>query len=410
MKNVSPVVIDMTGTDIHAEGEAIRAHGPVAEVELPMGVRAWSITGYREGKQALGDHRFSKNAHLHWPAYINGEIDPAFPLIVWAHMEAMNTAYGEAHDRLRRLVGKAFTPRRVEALRPRIANTVAAILDGLVKTAPGEVVDLKAQFSYPMVNEVMCDLIGVPEHARGTILRGGMAQVNTSLSEEEIGAAVGAVFGEMGALVQAKRAEPGDDMASGLLAAQEADGSGLTEQEVVGMLLLLLGTGTETVVNLVISAVFALLTLPDQYELVKTGKVSWRDVIEETLRAEAPVATMPFRFGVEDIEVDGVTIPAGQPVLVNFAAMGRDPAVHGATAGRFDAARANKDHLAFGYGVYHCIGQALALLEAEVALPALFARFPGMTLAVPAEQVGPQRTAIMNGRSGLPVYLHGARR
>ncbi len=409
MENVSPVRIDMTGTDVHGEGEAIRAHGPVAQVELPMGVRAWSITGYREGRQGLGDQRFSKDARQHWTAFKNGEIDPTFPLIVWARMEAMNTAYGEAHDRLRRLVGKAFTPRRVEALRPQIEKTVTGILDGLAQTAPGDVVDLKAKYSYPMVNEVMCDLIGVPAQARGTILRGGMAQVDSSLSEEEIGAAVGAVFGEMAGLVQAKRQEPGDDMASGLLAAQEDDGSGLTEQEVVGMLLLLLGTGTETVVNLVTNAAFALLTLPDQYELVKTGRVSWRDVIEETLRAEAPVVQMPFRFGIEDIEINGVTIPAGEPVLMNFGAMGRDPAIHGATADRFDAARANKDHLAFGYGMYHCIGTALALLEAEVALPALFARFPDMTLAVPAAQVGPQHTLIMNGRSELPVHLHGAR-
>jgi cytochrome P450 len=399
----------MTGTDIHGEGEAIRAHGPVARVELPMGVHAWAITGYQEGRQALGDLRFSKDAHQHWPAYINGEIDPAFPLIVWAHMEAMNTAYGEAHNRLRRLVGKAFTPRRVEGLRPQVEKTVAGILAGLAETAPGEAVDLKARFSYPLVNEVMCDLIGVPEHARGTILRGGMAQVDSSLSQEEIGAAVAAVFGEMGALVGAKRQRPGDDMASGLLAAQEEDGSGLTEQEVVGMLLLLLGTGTETVVNLLTNAVFTLLTHPEQYQLVKAGRVSWRDVTEETLRAEAPVATMPFRFGIEDIEIGGVTIPAGEPVLMNFAAMGRDPAIHGATAGDFDAARANKDHLSFGYGVYHCIGAALALLEAEVALPALFGRFPDMSLAVPAAQVGPQRTLIMNGRSELPIVLTQAR-
>src|SRR5260370_36136124 len=160
MENVSPVRIDMTGTDIHAEGEAIRAHGPVARVELPMGVLAWSITGYHEGRQALGDLRFSKDARQHWPAFINGEIDPTFPLIVWAHMETMATCYGEAHSRLRRLVGKAFTPRRVEALRPQIEKTVAGLLAGLAETAPGEVADLKARFAYPVVDEVLCALLG----------------------------------------------------------------------------------------------------------------------------------------------------------------------------------------------------------------------------------------------------------
>ncbi|MCW2933713.1 MAG: eryF [Actinomycetia bacterium] len=405
MNDISPVVIDQSGTDIHAEGERIRAHGPVSLVELPAKVTAWSITGYEAGRQAMSDHRFSKDARQHWTAFVNGEIAPDFPLIGWALMDNLSTTYGSAHTRLRQLVAKAFTPRRVEAMRPAVEKIVAGLLDRLATCAPGEVVDLKARFAHPLATEVICDLIGIPTAARGTILRGGEAVVDTTMSEEEIAASVGRVLQEMSALVEAKRREPGDDLTTDLLAAQEDDGSRLSESEMVGTLLLLLGTGTEPVTNLVTNCVFALLSRPEQLGLIRAGRASWRDAIEETLRTEAPVAHLPFRFAVEDIEIEGVTIRAGDPVLMNFAAMGRDPARHGATASRFDILRPSKEHLSFGYGIYRCIGMPLGRLETETAVATLFERFPDVSLAVPPAEVKPQSTFIMNGHSELPVCL-----
>lgn len=405
MENVCPVVIDHGGTDIHAEGARIRAQGPIAQVELPGGVLAWSITGYEIAQQALSDHRFSKDARQHWTAFINGEISPDFPLIGWALMENLSTTYGSAHTRLRRLVAKAFTPRRVEAMRPTIEKTVASLLDNLAASAAGESVDLKARFSHPLAAEVICDLIGIPTEARGTILRGGEAQVNTTMTEEEIAASIEQVLREMSALVEAKRQTPGDDLSTDLLAAKEEDGSRLSDAEMVGTLLLLLATGTEPVTNLVTNAVFDLLAHPEQRQLVQTGSASWHDAIEETLRVEAPVAHLPFRFATEDLRIGGVTIPAGDPVLMNFAAAGRDPARHGPTADHFDVLRPNKDHLSFGHGIYRCIGMPLGRLEAEIAVSALFERFPDLVLAVSANQVQPQSTFIMNGRRELPVLL-----
>jgi 2-hydroxy-5-methyl-1-naphthoate 7-hydroxylase len=173
----------------------------------------------------------------------------------------------------------------------------------------------------------------------------------------------------------------------------------------VGTLLLLLATGTEPETNLVTNTVLALLAHPDQRQLISTGQASWHDAIEETLRLEAPVAHLPFRFAVEDVQIGEVTIPAGDPVLMNFAAMGRDPAIHGPSADRFDVTRPSKDHLAFGHGPYRCIGMPLGLAETEAAVPALFERFPNLALAVPASEVRPQNTFIMNGRSELPVLL-----
>lgn len=405
MGNSDPVVIDLTGTDIHAEGARIRAHGAVAQVELPGGVTAWSVTGYEAGMQVLSDQRFSKDARQHWTAFLNGEISPDFPLIGWALMENLSTTYGSAHTRLRRLVAKAFTPRRVEGMRPTVEGIVADLLAGLDSGAPGTQTDLKAGFAHPLASRVMFDLIGVPEQARATILRGGEAQVDTTMTEEEIAAAVGAVIQEMGALVEAKRQAPGDDLTTALLAAKEEDGSRLTDAEMVGTLLLLLATGTEPATNLVTNTVFTLLSNPGQLKSIRAGQASWQDAIEETLRLEAPVAHLPFRFAVEDVAIDGVTIRAGDPVLMNFAAMGRDPAVHGASAGSFDVRRTSKDHLAFGHGIYRCIGMPLGRMEAEIAVPALFARFPDMSLAVQPGDVKPQSTFIMNGRSELPVYL-----
>jgi cytochrome P450 len=409
MNNTGPVVIDPAGTNIHAEGSRIRAQGPVSRIELPGGVTAWSVTGYEAGQQALSDQRFSKDARQHWTAFVNGEIDPGFPLIGWALMENLTTTYGNAHSRLRRLVSKAFTPRRVEAMRPLLEKRVAGLLDGLADSPPGDVIDLKVRFAHPLASGVICELIGIPREARDTILRGGEAQVDTTMTGEEIAASVEQVLREMNALVEAKRFTPGDDLTTDLLAAQEEDGSQLSPVEMVGTLLLLLATGTEPATNLVTNAVFALLSDPGQLELIRTGHATWHDAIEETLRAEAPVAHLPFRFAVEDVEIGGVTVRAGEPVLMNFAAMGRDPSRHGASADSFNLLRTNKEHLSFGYGIYRCIGMPLAWLETETAVAALFERFPELSLAVPPNEIRPQSTFVMNGRNDLPVFLTAER-
>ncbi|KOX03161.1 MULTISPECIES: cytochrome P450 family protein [Micromonospora] len=402
------VIIDPSGRDIHGEGARIRANGPVSRIVLPGGVPAWSITGQEAAREAMADPRLSKDPRRHWRAYTEGHIGDDFPLIGWVLMENMTTSYGPDHARLRRLTAKAFTPRRVEALRPQVHQAVRELLDDLAATPSGEVVDLKRRYAHPLPARVICDLFGVPEESRAQILRGGEVNVDTTISPEEAAANVAQWHQDLQDFVDAKRAAPGDDLTSDLLSAQEEDGSRLNEGELMGTLHLMLATGTEPVMNLIANTVRALLTRPDQLALVRSGAVPWGDVIEETLRAEAPVAHLPFRFPLEDVTIAGVTIPRGEPVLINFAAIGRDPQVHGATADRYDVTRADKTHLSFGYGMYRCIGNQLALLEASIALPALFERFPDLALGLPPEQIEPQVTFIMNGVAELPVRLTAA--
>lgn len=399
-----PVVIDPAGTDIYAEATRIREQGPVGRIVLPGGVLGWSVTGYEAAKQVLSDPRFSKDPRKHWTAYVNGEIGEDFPLIGWVLMENLTTMHGKDHTRLRRLTAGAFTPRRVEAMRRKIEKIAEDLIDGFASAQPGEAVDLKAHYAHPLPAQVICDLFGVPAESRAVVLRGGQVNVDTTITPEEAAANVEQWHREMLEFVETKRRNPGDDLTTDLIAARD-EGSQLSDTELVGTLHLLLATGTEPVMNLITNAVWMLLTHPDQRELVRSGRVSWQDVIEETLRAQAPVAHLPFRFATEDIEVGGVTIPKGEPVLVHFAAAGRDPDLHGETADRFDVTRANKEHVSFGHGVYRCIGSSLALLEAEIALSTLFRRFPDLTLAVPPEAIEPQITFIMNGRRSLPVHL-----
>ncbi|MGN9910189.1 cytochrome P450 family protein [Phytohabitans sp. LJ34] len=407
MDHEPPVALDLSGADIHGEAARIRAHGPVARIVLPGGVLAWSVTGYEAGRQILADERFSKDPRRHWTAYARGEIGPEFPLIAWARMENLTSSYGEEHARLRRLILTAFTPRRVQTLRPAIEALVADLLDDLAKHAPTDVVDLKAEYGHPLAANVIGELIGVPAAERVGVLGGGggaYATASKRITPEEAAAAFARLRDQMRELIARKRRAPGDDLTSDLIAARDG-GTRLDEDEIVSTLLLLLNTGTEPAMHLLVNATRALLTAPDQLAAVRTGQATWSSVIEETLRVDAPVAHLPFRFATEDVEVAGVRIGKGEPILMNFAGMGRDPAVHGAGADRFDVGRTDKRHLSFGHGIYRCLGSALAWLEVEIGLAALFRRFPTLRLAVPAGDLAPQGMFAMNGPARLPVHL-----
>ncbi|MET8161469.1 cytochrome P450 [Sphaerisporangium sp. NPDC005289] len=407
MESRCPVALDITGKDIHAEAEHLRSLGPATLIELPGGVTAWAITDYETLRKVLTDTRVTKSARAHWPAFTNGEIRPDWELISWVAMDNISTSWGSDHKRLRRLVGKAFTPRRIEAVRPLIVQLTNEILDALAATPPGEVVDLRQQFAYPLPARLVADIIGMDETALAKTAPVINMMVDTTVSPE---VAHGILMGwrdAMSEFIASKRANPGEDITSDLIAARDdEDGGKLTEGELTDTIFAILGAGSETTINFLSNAVTNLLTHPDQLELVRSGEKSWDDVMEEVLRAEAPLASLPLRFAADDVDLDGVLIRKGDPILVNYLAAGRDPKLHGESACEFDITRADKEHISFGYGPHYCLGAGIARLVGAIGLSTLFERFPDINLAVPAEELQPLPTFIMNGHRSLPVRLH----
>ncbi|GAA2076856.1 cytochrome P450 family protein [Actinomadura alba] len=398
-------VLDASGRDIHAEADRLRAQAPAVKVELPGGVHAWSINSYEVIKQLLLDRNVTKNARNHWPQFMNGEIPPDWEMISWVAMDNMVTAYGKHLVRLRKLIAKAFSTHRTETIRPRVEELVDQLLDGLA-AAPDEVVDLRAKFCYPLPALLIADLIGMTEGQRAQTAKAMDLMVDTTVSPEQAQAILHGWRTAMDELITSKRRNPGEDIASDLIAARDDEnGSQLTDTELTDTIFAILGAGSETTINFLDNAVTALITHPDQLELARSGQVGWDEVIDEVLRVECPLASLPLRYAVTDIELDGVTIPQGDPILINYAAAGRDPALHGDSAGDFDVTRADKEHISFGHGPHYCLGAGIARLVAEVGLSRLFERFPQLRLAVPKEELQPIPTFIMNGHRTLPVRL-----
>ncbi|AZM92886.1 cytochrome P450 [Streptomyces sp. W1SF4] len=402
----APLTLDPFVTDLDAESAALRAAGPLARVVLPGGVAVYAVTHHAEARKLLTDPRVVKDINV-WGAWQRGEIPLDWPLIGLANPgRSMLTVDGDEHRRLRTLVAQALTARRVEKLRAGIEALTIRSLDGLAALPADGTVDLKAHFAYPLPMNVISELMGVDaaEHPRLKALFEKFFSTQT-LPEEvpQMMADLGALFSR---IVESKRTAPGDDLTSALIAASE-DGDHLTTEEITNTLQLMVAAGHETTISLIVNAVVALETHPEQRALVLKGEVPWENVIEETLRWSTPTSHVLIRFATEDIEVGDRVLPAGEGLIVSFGALGRDEAQHGEDAGRFDVTRTPNRHIAFGHGPHVCPGAALSRLEALVALPALYARFPALTLAVPREELRNKPVLTQNDLHDLPVRLHG---
>ncbi|MFD3330917.1 cytochrome P450 [Streptomyces sp. NPDC058701] len=408
----APHVIDPAGGCPHALNARLRARGAVAEVVLPGGVAGAVVLGHEELKDFLARDDVAKDAR-HCPALHDGTIPRDWPLRVFANAQGMHTADDADHRRLRALVGKAFTARQVEQLRPRVEELADTLLDDLGRAAaaaPDGVADLRAHFALPLPMSVICELLGVdPEHRDRLHELSNTVIVATDTTPAEAMAAGRELVGLMGTIAAARRAAiaagtGGEDLTSALIAAREGDGDRLSEAELTGTMRLVLVAGHETTLNLISNAVRALCTHRDQLALVLEGKATWSAVVDETLRWDGPVSWFPFRYPTRDLTVDGTLIPRGTPVLAGYTAAGRDAAFHGPDADRFDVTRPTAArHLSFGHGAHYCVGAPLARLEATIALERLFTRFPDLDLAVPASELPQQRSFIGNSVEALPV-------
>jgi len=402
-----PVVrLDPNGADHHGEAAELRRLGPVVRVILPGEVHAWIVTRHEDLVALVKNPLVSRNSS-NWNAIKNGEIGDDWPLIGMVKVTNMITADGAEHHRLRRLVTNTLTASRVQALRPRIEEIIETLLDDLPGHAgPDGTVDLRQHFAYPVPMQVICELIGVPQEWRPRLRELVDSIFRTDTTSEEVIEVQHDRIDLLHRLIALHTEHPGDDLTTALIAAREVDPEALTAEELADTLWLMLTAGHETTLSLIANATRALLTHPEQRAIATAGGENvWDDVIEEALRWDAPIGNIPARYPLEDIEIAGVTIPAGEAILAAYSGAGRDPDRHGADADIFDITRTKHKNLAFGDGPHVCLGAPLAVMEGTLALGALFRRYPDLTLAVPDAELVPVGSLFSNSVKVLPVQL-----
>ncbi|MFD9959021.1 cytochrome P450 [Amycolatopsis sp. NPDC058986] len=376
--------------DPPAELGRIRDQRPLIRLTYPDGHVGWLVTGYEEVRAVLADRRFSSRyelAHYPMPGAEGIEIPPAPP-------GDLTGIDDPEHARYRKLLTARFTVRRMRQLTDHVEQVTAEYLDAMERQGPE--VDLVQAFAHPVPAVMICELLGVP-YADREAFQGYAATVgNTEISPEEQMAAYAALMDYVGQLVPAKRAEPTDDILSELTA------SDLTDEELAGLGTFLLGAGLDTTANMLALGTFALLRNPAQAAALRADPGIAEGAVEELLRYLSITHT-GVRAALEDVELGGEVIKAGESVTISMQAANRDPAKF-ADPDVLDLTRKATGHVTFGHGIHQCLGQQLARVEMRVAFPALFTRFPTLRLAVPPEDV-PLRPDHQNiyGVRSLPV-------
>ncbi|MGW7365933.1 cytochrome P450 family protein [Streptomyces sp. NPDC054841] len=391
-----PLLSDSLLSDPYGAYERLRGSAPVHKVAGPDGSPVWLVTRYEDVCAALADSRLSLDRSNAGPGGYRGF---ALPPALDANLMNMDPP---DHTRIRRLVSSAFTPSRIETLRDPVLRTAHRLLDAI---EPHGRADLIAAYAAPLPVTVICDLLGVPEEDRRDFRDWTDSLVAPDPARPDAAKdAVVSMLSFFTALLATKRRSPGDDLISALITVRDEDGDRLSEDELMSLVFLILFAGYENTVHLIGNAVLALLSHPEQLAALRAdpaGRLG--PAVEELARYDGPALLAIRRFPVQDVTIGGVTVPAGETVLLSLAAANRDP-------GRFTAPdRLELDrtdagaHLALGHGIHYCLGAPLARLETAIALGALLERFPRLALDAAEDELAHRPSMRARGLLRLPV-------
>jgi cytochrome P450 len=384
----------------------LRTNAPVSPVSLPNGAQGWLVTRYDDVRTVLTDERFSRRP-VREAAVRRADV-PAQRSSTSGAPPGGAFDFGLAiadpadHARWRRLVGSVVNPKLAESLRPRIGVLVDELLDEAAALSPP--VDLMTALAYPLAVRVLCELFDVPADLRSGFCDWAAELRRAGNSMAAFGASMGSLYRCAGELVARERREPRDGTLAALIMARHDDGGELSDEELIGTVLLMTIAGYETSAVQIGNGLLALLQHPEQMQRVRTGLTPVSAMVEEILRyAQAGTGFAGMTYPTTDVELGGVTIAAGSAVLISLDSAGRDEARVERPA-EFDADRGSaRHHLAFGSGAHFCLGAPVARVELQEGLGRLLRRYPGLRSAGGTDQVAIESNLLHHFPRELPV-------
>jgi cytochrome P450 len=391
----------------------MREQAPMVRAAFPgIAEPIWLVTRYEDVQMVLGDQRFVNNPgnvpgmdvwNIRSQLLASRGISPEYAPYV---LDSILDMDGADHLRLRKLVSRTFTARRVSELRPRVTQIAEELLDRLAGTARDGVADLIENFAYPLPITVICELVGVPEEDRPRWRGWGKALFK--LRPESVDDTLSEMIAYLRELIGRRRAAPTGDLLSGLIRAQDEDGDRLGEVEMMTLVLTLVLAGHETTAHLIGNGMAALLTHPDQLAKLRADPGLTPLAVHELMRWCGPVQGTRIRYAAQDVEINGMRMKQGDPVIAVLVSANHDPRRFD-DAERFDITRQpdghREVHIGFGYGLHYCLGAALARQEGEVAIGALLHRFPELDLAVGPDDLEREFMPFSWRLARLPVRL-----
>jgi cytochrome P450 len=379
----------------------LRREQPVSMVQTPEGLRAWVITRWDDARAALSDARMSRDIGRLYQA-LSGQVGQEFRPADEISNHLANSD-PPRHTPLRKALSYAFTPKRVEALRPGIERVVDDLLDAAAANDPA---DLVAELAEPLPIITIAQLMGVPStdwprfrHWSSSLRRHDPTDPTGALDKDTRD-----LSAYMSDLIATKHAHPEDDLLSALIHADEE--RRLTDSEVLSTGFALMTGGNDTTMNLLSGATLALLTHPEQLSVLHGNPSLLRNAVDELLRWVSPATNALQRTTTAPVELAGVTIPAGEIVIISLASANHDETQFPDRPSELDLARPKATSLSFGHGIHYCLGSHLARAEAEILITRLFTRFPRARLAVPPGSLRYAPGMAVRPLISLPVHLH----